>query len=214
MLFELTSPHNAVIVEQREARVTLLGMRHTASGRELALAEAAAVLGGVPVVREFALGTVDAVLASFEAMNPRAQEGYVVVDGAFRRVKVKHPGYVRLHHLKFSLSTKRLVEAVRAGEAAEIVAALPELGDRVRNVEARLERLCEEVIGDFDRLRGVEDPKAFAFAALDTRFSAALFGLRKGLIASPREFFAKMRLETLVDLLGFADADELDGDVE
>lgn len=208
VLFELTTPLNAIIVEQREARVTLLGARHTASGREIGASEASRWLGGVPAVREFALASVDDVLASFDGLDPRAQEGYVVVDGEFQRVKVKHPAYVRLHHLKFSLTTKRLVEAVRLGEGAEVAAALPELADRVRDVEIRLARLSDEVDTDYDRIRDVEDPRAFAIAALETRFSAALFGLRKGTIQRPLEFFARMRLETLVELLGFGELDE------
>lgn len=210
ILFELTTPLNTVVVEQKEARVTLLGMRHTASGRELTASEAGARLDGVPLAREFAFGGVADVLASFDAIDPRVQEGYVVVDSAFRRVKVKHPGYVRLHHLKYSLTTKRLVDAVRIGEGGEIAATLPELADRVRDVETRLARLCSEIDGDYERLRDVEDPRAFALAARATRFPAALFNLRKGVIESPRTFFARMRLETLMELLEYRGESILD----
>lgn len=187
LLFELTTPDNVVVVEQRERRVTLIGARHVETGRELHAREAEAI-ADVASVRRFDYRTVDELVASFEELNPRAFEGYVVVDDRFRRVKVKHPGYVRLHHLKFGMSEKRLLDAVRRGEGPEVAAALPELAARVRDAEARLDHIAAAI------------EREFAERVFGTRFRQAIVLLRKGGATTGREALAKLPLRHVVGL--------------
>src|SRR5579862_1786629 len=100
-LLELTGPHNRVVVAHQRSQLTLLGIRHNGTGdwvqRE---ARGHYLAGDYPVAREFPLRSFAEILATFAAFSPLQQEGYVVVDGAGRRVKVKHPGYVAIHLLK------------------------------------------------------------------------------------------------------------------
>src|SRR5579871_119367 len=116
-LFELTSPHTRVVVPHAETRLTLLAIRHNETGDGIALDAAPSYLSGeVAPVREYPLRSFPEILATFAGMNPLKQEGYVVVDGAGRRVKVKHPNYVAIHLLKAEATPKRYVEVLRQGE--------------------------------------------------------------------------------------------------
>ncbi len=99
--FELTSPFNRIVVRYGEPGLTLLGARNVVTGEEVTVKEAHERLGAsdaIAIVREHSLNSVEAIVASFDAISPLAQEGYVVVDAAFSRIKLKHPGYVALHH--------------------------------------------------------------------------------------------------------------------
>ena len=90
LMFELTSPYNRIIVNNRDFRLTLLGVRNRRTGCELP----PDVMGqqyGYNVVREFPLTSLDSVLKTFDTMDPVTQEGYVIVDGQHNRIKVKHP---------------------------------------------------------------------------------------------------------------------------
>ena len=98
--FELTSPHNRVVVPHTETRLTLLGARHLEGGIEIGPDVASVMLYDFPYVREFPLSGSESVAASFATMSPLKQEGYVICDATFNRIKVKHPGYVALHHAK------------------------------------------------------------------------------------------------------------------
>src|SRR5579859_5396432 len=125
-LFELTGPHNRVVVTHDRNRLTLLGIRHNRTGNWISLEDREQYLAGdYPIVREFPLASYMEVIATFATFSPLQQEGYVLVDGEGRRVKVKHPGYVAIHLLKASATPKRYVEVLRLGETWELLAYFP-----------------------------------------------------------------------------------------
>lgn len=207
--FELTSPFNRIVVRYTEPALTLLGARHIESGQEVRPRDAVGWLGAkvpIRIVPEYPLGSFAEIAASFEAISPLSQEGYVVCDAAFRRVKVKHPGYVALHHAKEGLSAKAFVEIARKGETSEVLVAFPEFAPMLDEARARLDAIVGEVEGDYARLHDIAEQKAFALEAVKTRCSAALFQLRAGKAPSVREFFAKQPIETLMRQLGYKDA--------
>lgn len=202
-LFELTGPLNRVVVPHAEVKVTLLGARNVHVGQWLRLHDAAELLGGnVPTVRSFPLQSVDDILASFASLNPLAQEGYVVCDGAFNRIKVKHPGYVALHHAKDGLSMRAFVEIAKSGEVPEVIAAFPELKPQLDDVRARYEALVNATEMDFAEHRHRTPKKDFALAVKGRPHSAALFYLYDGKARSAREFYASRTADQLMPLLG------------
>lgn len=202
--FELTTPENRVVVQHAAASLTLLGARHLDDG-EVPVESALCMLGEqVPAVRTFDLRSFEGIAASFASMSPLVQEGYVVVDGAFRRVKVKHPGYVALHHARDGLTTKAFVEIARKGESSEVIAAFPEFAPRLAEARRCVDAFVAELEGDYARLAGIAEQKAFAAEALKTRCSGALFAVRAGKAASIRAHVAEMRIGALLDMLDVA----------
>lgn len=204
-VFELTSPLNRVVVPHLDSRLTLLAVRDMETMAEEPPADWD---HRFPVVRSFALQSFEDIAASFATMEPLRQEGYVVVDGAFNRVKVKHPGYVAIHSLKgeHGPSLKRMLDIARTGEGSELLAHFPEWRPVFEDAAGRLSAFVAEVAQDFDRINAAVGPtgtqKDFALLATKTRCSAALFQLRAKKIATPRDFAAQMQLDTLADLLG------------
>lgn len=207
-IFELTGPLNRVVIPHAEAKVTLLGARITETGRWVPLRDAAKILGSnVPVARSFPLQSVEDVLASFVTLSPLAQEGYVVCDAAFHRIKVKHPGYVALHHAKDGMSVRAFVEIAKSGETSEVEAAFPELKGQIDDVRDRYERLVIATEADFAAHRHRAPKKDFALAIKDRPHSAALFQMYDGKATSARAFYATRTADQLMPLLGLkADA--------
>ncbi len=202
--FELTGPLNRIVVLHQFANVTLLGARNLTTGKELTVAKAAALLGHtVRHVREFSLDTIDGIMASFASMSPLMQEGYVVVDGNFSRIKVKHPGYIALHHAKDGLSRRAFVEIARSGETPEVIAAFPELRPQLDDAIGRLSSLVSEVDADYSRLCDIPEQKAFAIEAMKTRCSSALFAVRSKKASDTRSFFAGVPIDTLMRWIGY-----------
>ena len=188
-LFELTGPLNRVVVAHGEARLTLLGIRHTQRGAWVPQDELGAYYAGdVAVVREFAFDSFEAILESFAHLDPLAQEGYVVVDGAGNRVKLKHPRYVALHLLKSQANPRAYVEVLRAGETPELLAYFPELQPDFAPIRDAYNALADALDGDYARIKESADQKAFAQEAAQSRCSAALFAIRAGHCQNAREF--------------------------
>ena len=200
-LFELTTPHNRVIVNHLTAGLTLLGVRDRASGQWVT--DSDTVLARVvPVVREFPLQSFADIQGTFDRMDPLQQEGYVVVDAWGNRVKVKHPGYVALHHMKDGMTTKSILEVIQRGEVPEVTAHFPELADSFTQVKSQYDALAAEIDAAYLPIKPIETQKEFAAQALPFPYSAALFDLRKDKAADGRDFLAKATLPSLMRLLG------------
>jgi hypothetical protein len=202
--FELMGPDNRIVVVHEKPWLRLLAVRNRVTGEQFLPDDFAEVIG-IPAVRSFPLTSLDEIRASFEHISPVAQEGYVVVDGKFDRVKIKHPGYVALHHAKDGMGPKAFVEIARTGEVSEVLSAFPEFTPLIEDAKARYEALVDRVCLDFDRLKYLPDQKSFALEAVKTPHSAALFQMRKG--TDLREFFRGIAIDKLMTWMGVEPTD-------
>ncbi len=203
IMFELTTPYNRVVVRHAERRVVLLAVRDRESGEETPIEEFED--GVYPLVRSFPLQTMADVEATFQEMDPLAQEGYVIVDGAFHRVKVKHPGYVAIHHMRDGFGPKRILEVIRLGETTELLSHFPEWRPDFDALQVKFDALVGGIEADYERLKDIPEQKAFALEAVRTPCPAALFQMRKGQTPSARSFLAGMHIGRLMDLLHVRD---------
>jgi hypothetical protein len=202
-IFELTGPLNRVVIPHAEAKVTLLGARLTEGGKWIPLGDAKKILGGnVPAVRSFPLQTVDDILTSFATLSPLAQEGYVVCDAAFNRIKVKHPRYVALHHAKDGMSVRAFVDIAKTGETPEVIAVFPEMKPQLDDIRDRFNALVFATESDFDAYKRLTPKKDFALAIKHLPHSAALFQMYDGKAPSARAFYASRTADQLMPLLG------------
>lgn len=197
--FELMGPLNRIVVVHDKPWLRLLAVRNRVTGEQFWPEQWADVVG-IAAVRSFPLTTLDEIRASFEHISPVSQEGYVVVDGVFNRVKIKHPGYVALHHAKDGMGPKAFVEIARTGEVGEVIAAFPEFKPLIDDARTRFETLVDRVTADYERMKDIAVQKDFAFEALKTPHSAVLFQMRKGQAA--RDFFRAVAIEKLMGWMG------------
>lgn len=205
--FELTGPLNRIIVQHDAPRLTLLGARNMLTQQEASVEDAHEILmaPAIPRVGSHPLGSFAEIAATFGSLSPLSHEGYVVVDGAFNRVKVKHPGYVALHHAKDGLCDKAFVEIARSGETSELVAVFPEIAERLEDAKRKVDALADRLTGAWVAHREAPDQKSFALAVKDLPCSSALFLMRAGKISNVREHLAAMPVATLMRHLGYRD---------
>jgi hypothetical protein len=93
-VFELTSPYNIVVKPHGVASITLLTVRNNETLQELShdqlIRESKSL--GVPLAKTFNFKNMsfDEISKTLETM-PWSEEGYVVCDANFNRVKIKNP---------------------------------------------------------------------------------------------------------------------------
>jgi hypothetical protein len=202
-MFELMTPYNRVIVPHKKNNLVWIGVRNTDFGNEFFPQED----GPFPVAKWFPLQTMDQILESMKHMDPLQQEGYVVVDEQFNRVKLKHPGYVAMAHLRDGMGPKRLLEIVRVGESSEFLVHFPEWANAFNIIKDRFEALVVEMEAAYEQHKTISLRKDFALAIKDVPFKSALFALRDDQIASVRNWLAKSNVEYLVKHLGIREVD-------
>jgi hypothetical protein len=162
------------------------------------------------------------VMAAVADMEGLKQEGFVVVDDNFNRIKVKSLSYVAIHHMRGegSLTPKRVLERVMAGEKSEILANFPEWAPMFEQVDSRLFLLVQELEAQYLNIKGqmsldevivpangAFSRKTFAGFALKTRCPAVMFNLLDAKAKTVREALAAMTLENLVAVLKLDEVD-------
>jgi T4 RnlA family RNA ligase len=147
-MFELTTPANRIVVDYADYRVTLLGVRHNASGIEYDPVEDSKYLG-VPHAQVYRFGSLAEMVDFVSSRAPQDHEGVVVCDSQFRRIKVKNAGYLALNRIKDSAtkSPRALVELILLDKLDD---AMPLLPDHIKD---RAVKLQETFRGLFERYR-------------------------------------------------------------
>lgn len=203
-MFELTSPYNRVVVPHKEASLHLIGIRNLNTGLEIPVD----TFSNLNPVREFPLQSFDDIMLSFTKFEGLNQEGYVVVDDNFNRVKVKHPGYVALHHMKDSLgnSRKSLVKLVVANEGEEFLSYFPEYREEFNTVHQDYLKLIDGLDTQYEIIRG-DKPKVnrkdFALEANKLRIPSYLFARLDGKVEDVKTYLRQLPIDGVMKLIGY-----------
>lgn len=204
-MFELCTPYNIVVKPHGESSATLLGVRNRVTLKEISYKELNMVATslGVPLVKNFDLnsGNVGVLFKTFEDMV-WYEEGYVVVDGNFNRIKIKNPAYVHAHHIKSKTAEHNIITIVKTNEVEEFSATFPERKDELFKLKENYDRLIsklELVWGELNKLRpkdnGHNEKKEFAKNVFEIssekgvkEFSSLFFLLNSGKVSSVKDF--------------------------
>ena len=116
-IFELVSPETQVVVKYPQTLLFLIGVRNNITGKE------EKTLGyDICIPREYKLQSLDDCIRAaqilnkpFGKVNRVTQEGFVVVDDQWNRIKIKSPEYLMLHNMSSNqnFSKERLVGLIR-----------------------------------------------------------------------------------------------------
>lgn len=204
-VFELTTPYNIVVKPHGESSATLLTVRNLKTLEEvprIELINIASILG-VPVVKSYSLNAknVGALLRTFEGMIWH-DEGYVVVDANFNRVKIKNPAYVAVHHLKGKSAEHNIITIVKSNEIEEFGATFPDRKEELYKLKENYDKLVAKlnmVWGELELRKPknitAAEKKRYAQAVFEVCgkydlkiFTGLFFGLVDGKIPSVEDF--------------------------
>lgn len=122
-MFELVSPYNQVVIQYNKIHLYHIGTRDNITGKEIN------VDIGIEKPKEYPLSSLDDCVRAVEEMNhgEMEQEGFVVVDKDYNRIKIKSPQYFLYHRManNGAITPKRLVEVIKVGETEEVIKVFP-----------------------------------------------------------------------------------------
>jgi RNA ligase len=201
--FELCCPENRVVVQHKESRLVLHGIRDLVTMQEIDPLDTEWE-GCFETPKTFPITSIDECLEAAKHLDPLSQEGYVVCDSNFNRVKVKSPAYLALHHAKDGLlSQKKMALIIRTGESSEFEQALvafPELKPHFDRLVTRYNDIVFQANTAFTRIKHIENQKEFALAAKLEYYPGVLFGMRKGL--TPQSYLLKLTEPAYLRMIG------------
>lgn len=132
-MFELMHPEQVIVIRYETPKIVHIGTRNNVTFEE------SYDHIGVEQVETFDLKTVDDCVKAAGKLG-FSQEGYVVRDANWRRVKIKGPTYVKLHHTLTSnhlTARQAAAQMVLKGEEDEV---------KAYESDARIKEICDEII--------------------------------------------------------------------
>ena len=180
--FELTTPlKNFSVVPYSEYMLTLLAARNKHTLQEVDISTLPEITA--PKVRLLPLSDLDEIMVMIEKLPVSEGEGVVVVDGNFRRLKIKSPDYLASFRAvcNAEASPRNRIAILMSDTCDDIYGLLPQaLKDDLDELKLKFEALTSKVASDYAKIAGLETQKEFALEALKFPYSAWLFELRQG----------------------------------
>lgn len=159
-MFELVSPYNRVVIPYEETKLYLLGIRSMEYGNEWK-PEDSIISMFVPIPKRYTLNSLEDVQKAANALS-WDEEGYVVCDGNFNRVKIKSPSYVMAHYARNNntINTERLVQIILDGEQKEFLIYASDYADELHEVENIMHTIASRSVEEMKKIFGA----AYEFA--------------------------------------------------
>lgn len=122
-MFELVGPYNRVVIPYEEPDLYFLGARNKFTGEELLPTSINMKNLGVPFFKSpafYSLSTLEDCIKAAE-LKTWDDEGFVVCDANFNRVKIKSPSYVLAHYMRNNnvITKRQLLRVIIENEVEE-----------------------------------------------------------------------------------------------
>ena len=196
-MFELTSPHNRIVVRHTETCI-----RHIATRDNRTLLELDIDIG-IPKPRRFNLHTIEDCIESAKQLGDD-DEGYVVVDQYYNRIKIKSPRYVALNQMSQGVTTRgNIVEIIQKNEQAEMLAYFPEYQGVFDEILEGIENFCIQQEANLVALKSMsfETRKDLAAVVTGTECPPCLFCLIDGKTATARDWLMSRSANKLLEYI-------------
>lgn len=190
--FELTTKYNRIVTRYRKDEITLLSIRNLETLEEYSQDNKiynetiqSCTNARRPKIFPFP-GNLDAVviIAKELGMGKDLEEGYVVCDANFNRVKIKNPGYLAVARIKDSSVNSKagFMQLVLDGEESEFLVHFPEYEKDIFNLKNKFDEKVKEAEEIYDSIKYIDTQKDFALAVQKSKtpFYSFLYGMRVG----------------------------------
>jgi len=147
-IFELTTNKHTIVTKFNDDNVTLLTIRDTKKVHnnfygELNRKEIVDIGKSlnVDIIDEHNFNTLESVLEHFKELSFQ-DEGFVIVDVNFNRIKVKNPSWNAAHHNSGNtLNESKLISIVKSNEIIEFVEAYPLTKNKLNTLKVNYDKL-------------------------------------------------------------------------
>lgn len=201
-LFEMIDPSIKVLVPYEQEKIIYIGARNLNTLAEKSIHEV-----GNPEwerVQQFPVNSLEELLIKAQHLNPMKQEGFIVIDNQFNRIKVKSPQYVKINLLKGAdkkLTDRYLVAIIQANEEEEFLAYFEEYRERYDRLKKKYMKLIKVMESKALEIQELVEKREIGLAVKETPFPSLFFKLKEGKYHSVQDALSKMEAKKLLSSL-------------
>ena len=196
-MFELVSPYNRVVIPYESIDLYHIGTRNNITLKEIESDI------GIKKPKTYQCNNLSDLIEMAGKLR-YCEEGYVVKDAEYRRIKVKSPAYVSVSHLISGMNEKRLLELLRTNEVDEFLTYFPEYKPYIETMKHKIDNLIEyldSVIQEKIVPVNYETRKDFAEMATKTKYPAFFFVYYDGKVKTPQDWIWSLTNDKIMEQL-------------
>jgi hypothetical protein len=206
--FEMITPHHLYVVQYKEEDLILHGARNIKSMKEEDHKEYALKYGWnytkeISISKPFDLNLIINMAKNLDAT---LQEGFVIRDKSFNRIKVKSPDYIKLTYMynffpdKTHMNEKNILDIIRKGEEENFIKYCPEWRNKIEFLKIKFEEFIADIEKSFEEFKQIEDLAEFSKKVKTHRYKNAFNALKFG--STIREYLAGVGIKKLLNEMG------------
>lgn len=207
-MFELVSPITQVVIHYPNTQLYYLGARDMITMREDRLKDNSIMAKfGIKQPKYYAtIHDIDECIRNANEMS-KDNEGFVVVDNCYNRIKVKSPEYLRAAKLNNNnrITIKRVVEMMREEQLDDFIAYCPQHEEVVNKVIGALKEMEEECAKEWEEVKEFahKEKKEFVSIVKDkgAKWPNYLYWKYSNSEGAPLQFLGKMSVKAITDLI-------------
>lgn len=202
-MFELCTPKNIVVTPHQDSKLYLLSMRNSLTLQEECIE---LMKPNLLIAPNNELLDIDSINKTFDTLSWK-DEGYVVCDSNFNRVKIKNPAYLIVHHTRTGSSPYYIMDIIKSNEIDEYCSYFKEreteaiqLRDKLNNLEYDLNQFWEI---NLNKGIGYISQKEYALEVLNSEYkeySGLFFNLKNNKLTI-REYLCNINNKVLYNIL-------------
>lgn len=198
-MFELTSPYNHIVVRYEGVNLWYLGRRNILNQEE---DSEGLRLEGLLYPEVYPHHSLAECIAAAHQMGDD-EEGYVVCDANFNRIKIKGDEYLILHKLRGNgpLTITRVIEMWQADSLDDFIAYYPEFKSFIDDVITQLQHLIGISAIAFSTIMSYSPKTRADFAHYACSYigpiKSFLFTFYDNKVANATDFYKQMRAKSL-----------------
>eukprot|EP01130_Rhizamoeba_saxonica_P015273 TRINITY_DN6814_c0_g1_i3.p1 TRINITY_DN6814_c0_g1~~TRINITY_DN6814_c0_g1_i3.p1 ORF type:complete len:214 (-),score=45.01 TRINITY_DN6814_c0_g1_i3:12-653(-) len=184
-MFELVSQSNTIVVQYTEDNLLFHGCRNLDTlNEESPDFYAKKYNWNLPKYYEFE--SLEEVVDAAKRLDPLIQEGFVICDSNFNRVKVKNPGYVQIALLRANdsenLNRRRMLTILQLNESEEFLSYFPQFREDYEFVRDAFNEVVDNIENLYDEYKHISDRREFAqhVTKLQGKYQRLLFMKHSG----------------------------------
>ena len=165
-MFELVSPETRVVIPYPNTKLYILSCRDMRTMKECDAHDTELMFRcNISYPKTFSLGTLEECLAYVQTMT-KDEEGFVVCDKNFNRVKIKSPEYLVAAHLRNNgaITPRRIINMIKDNMIDDFLAYCPAYIGMVDDIVEQLDCLRCELMCSWTKVAHIADRKEFADA--------------------------------------------------
>lgn len=140
--FELCTPLTRIVVDYKEDKIFLLGIRNKITFEEICPFLRIDILPNVPRPQIYNLSNINDIIELVNSKNPLEHEGVVVRDSSFNRIKIKNINYVSLNKARDILgsSVRACLELILNEKEDDVMSFMaPEIQKTILSIKEKLQ---------------------------------------------------------------------------